>query len=156
MCDKQGTQWLGEPKVPSTKDISFCLNRIDGSDGQGGFPECSQQYIGYANGDRNCYCAKPGGVCDINPYINPYMVNHDTFFKRTWPSCNADDQSSVLAENCECAPGYQGIMTRDSLGAYERSCIPREFHSGRLLQNCYTISLAVYDWLILLVPVLIN
>lgn len=150
--------WAGQyAPEDDTNDGEWCLQQFTNKQE---LSHCSKQYMGMAtanNGDRNCRCFEnKGGTCRkcTCQKDSDDVVMAGSIYKQTWPSCNAD-LGLVLGENCECAPGYQGLITLKSGNVDTRDCIARESYSGRLLENSYAISLAVYDWLFLLISALI-
>ena len=101
--------------------VDYCLQQIRGTYSS----SCSTTlYIGVNKGNGDCFCAKAGGDCSSGNV--PALRTDETFFKRTLPSCNTDDSSYLPGVDCECLPGFKGIVTRAVDTTYSGICVAGE------------------------------
>ena len=49
--------------------------------------ECSQQFVGVANNNGHCWCAKKGGDCTHNDGLKTYILTGGHFFELRLPGC---------------------------------------------------------------------
>lgn len=96
--------YLFTDKEDARISVAWCLEQMKNHD------ECSKQFIGVANSNGHCWCAKKGGDCYNDQTIGS-LTSRGHFFELSLPSCDIQNSFQEQGTNCTCLPGFKGSIT---------------------------------------------